>query len=137
MLALAAATLHGSARAKLWDRLALAGRGRRLLLLAAAAPARAARLGRSYRDASEAASWPPLVLLTVFAAGTPSATARIRALRRSWIGAIPRLGAADLLREGIPEGPRLGRMLEELRRARFGGKTRNRGDELRRIRSRS
>ncbi|MBI3451032.1 MAG: CCA tRNA nucleotidyltransferase [Acidobacteria bacterium] len=137
MLALAASSLGVRDRAKLLDRLALAGRTRRVLLAAAAAPARASRMRGAYRDAAEVAGWSPLALLTTTAAASPSAAARVRALGRSWREATPRLCAEDILAEGIPEGPRVGRILERLRRERFEGRIRTARDERRRIQRRS
>lgn len=149
LLALLTRRLPPRSRAAFLKRLGLRGARARLLCRAAGAPEEVARLFRSCSrkrgpipaETLEAASLLDPVFLALIRAVAPRAAARVSTARDTWAAAEPILSGRDLLGLGVPEGPRVGRFLEALRRGRLSGKLSSRGDEtqeiLRLIRRRS
>jgi tRNA nucleotidyltransferase (CCA-adding enzyme) len=134
LLAILAWSLLPRRRRRLCARLGLIGAARREILLSASAPARARAHRPTFAGAARLAEWPDtacLVLRAVESEGTRRAIDR--SLRR-WQASRPLLRGDDLIGLGIPRGPRVGRLLRELRRRRFDGRLRTRADEIRWIR---
>jgi tRNA nucleotidyltransferase (CCA-adding enzyme) len=136
--ALLAASIPARARGALADRIGIRGAARRRLLSAASAaerlesarapsrgPARASLLARGSLEAD----------VLEFAG-----SARARRLHRRLLSDAekeePRLRGAELLDLGVPEGPGVGKILNEIRHARRRGKIRTRAEEADWVRAR-
>ncbi|MFH1314638.1 MAG: hypothetical protein ABIJ00_15635 [Candidatus Eisenbacteria bacterium] len=93
------------------------------------------RLGKlSVRDAYKAVKLlrmvPPEGLVHLYAASPPGARNVIRRYLADWRHVTPRLSGGEIASLGIGEGPRVGKILEDILKLRLEGKIKTRTDEL-------